>query len=187
MSVSAVPLRPVKKGSVLKLWLAILALLIVAAAAAWLGTRSFQYTTTTSGLQYQVLKEGDGPRPAPTDVALIDYTGRLEDGTIFDSTKGRQPVPMPVGGSIPGFSEALQLMNKGSTYRLRIPPKLAYGEQGAGGVIPPNATLDFDVTLKDFMPMSALQGMMGAMQGRQPQGGQPGGPGGPGGAEAIPQ
>jgi hypothetical protein len=73
-----------------------------------------------------------------------------------------------VQGSIPGFSEGLRLMNKGATYRFRIPSALAYGEQGAGnGVIPPNATLDFEVTLHEFLPMAALQGMMG------PQGGAP--------------
>lgn len=177
MSVTTVPLRPIKKGSVLKLWLVLGVLALAAAALAWWGTSSFQFQTTESGLRYQVLKEGTGPQPTANDVALIDYTGKLEDGTVFDSTEGKQPVPLPVTGSIPGFAEGLQLMNKGATYRFRIPPELAYGPQGAGGVIPPDATLDFEVTLHEFLPLSALQGMMGPppQQGapQQPQAAPP--------------
>ena len=94
------------------------------------------------------------------DVALIEYEGRLADGTVFDGNKGRQPVPLPVSGSIPGFSEALQLMNKGAEYRLFIPAKLAYGPQGAGP-IPPNSDLEFDVTLVDFRSLASLQGAGG--------------------------
>ena len=160
MSVTAVPLRPIKKGSVLKLWLGIAVLAFAVAAIAWVGTAGSQFESTASGLQYQVVKEGQGAHPTSEDVALIDYTGTLADGTIFDSTKGKQPVPMPVAGSIPGFSEGLQLMSKGATYRLRIPPELAYGAQGAGGVIPPNATLTFEVTVHEFMPMAVLQQQM---------------------------
>ena len=172
MSVTAVPLRPIRKGSVLKLWLMLIALGVAAAALAFWGTRGFQFETTESGLQYRVIEEGEGAQPTAQDVALIDYTGRLEDGTVFDSTEGKQPVPLPVTGSIPGFAEGLQLMKKGATYRFRIPPQLAYGAEGAGGVIPPNATLDFEVTLHEFMPLSALQGMMGPPpqgQGAPPQ------------------
>jgi hypothetical protein len=169
MSITAVPLRPIKKGSIAKLWIGLGALGLAAGGLAWAGTSGQNYTTTSSGLQYRVIEEGTGPHPAATDIALIDYTGRLEDGTVFDTSKGKQPVPLPVNGSIAGFGEALQLMSKGATYRLRIPPELGYGAQGTpGGPIPPNATLDFDVTLIDFVPASALQGMqgMGAPQGR---------------------
>ena len=168
MSATAVPIRPIKKGSVLRLWLGLIVLSIAAAALAWHGTSSLQYQTSASGLQYRVIKEGEGPHPTTADIALIDYTGKLDDGTIFDSTKGKQPVPMALNGTIPGFSEGLQLMRKGATYRFRIPPQLAYGSQGAGGVIPPNATLTFDVTLHQFMDMAQLQGMMGGMQGAPP-------------------
>jgi len=176
MSATAVPIRPLRKGSVLKLWLALAVLALIAAAVAWIGTASSQFRTTPSGLQYQVLTEGTGPSPTAADVALIDYTGKLADGSIFDSTRGKQPVPMPVQGSIPGFAEGLQLMNKGATFRFRIPPELAYGEQGAGGVIPPNATLEFEVTLHEFMPMAALQGMMGPPPGAgEPSDDQPAG------------
>lgn len=169
MSATAVPIRPIKKGSVPKLWFALAVLALVAAAAAWLGTSSLQYETTASGLQYRVIKEGEGPHPTANDIALIDYTGRLPDGRVFDSTQGKQPAPMPVTGTLPGFSEGLQLMRKGGVYRLRIPPELAYGAEGAGnGVVPPNSTLVFDVTLHQFMSMQQLQGMMGGMSGMAP-------------------
>jgi FKBP-type peptidyl-prolyl cis-trans isomerase len=168
MSATAVPIRPIKRGSVLRLWVGLILLSVAAAALAWRGTSSLQYHTTESGLQYRVIKEGEGPHPTTADIALIDYTGKLDDGTVFDSTKGKQPVPMPVSGNIPGFSEGLQLMRKGSVYRFRMPPQLAYGSQGAGGVIPPNATLTFDVSLHQFMNMAQLQGMMGGMQNAQP-------------------
>jgi len=186
MSVTAVPIRPLKKGSVLKLWLGIILLALLAAAAAWYTTGRLHFTTTASGLQYRVVEAGEGPNPGATDLALINYTGRLQDGTVFDSNRGREPVPLPVNGSIPGFSEALQLMNKGATYRLRIPPNLAYGAEGAGGgVIPPNATLEFDVTLVDFRALTPEQiQQMQMMQMMQQQGGMPPGaegapPGGP--------
>ena len=196
MSVTAVPIRPLKKGSVVKLWLGIIVLALLAAAAAWYTTGRLHWTTTASGLQYRVVEEGEGPHPAATDLALINYTGRLENGSVFDSNEGREPVPLPVNGSIPGFSEALQLMRKGASYRVRIPPNLGYGAAGAGGgVIPPNATLEFDVTLVDFraltpeqiqqmqmMQMMQQQGGAGAPPGAE--GGEPGAAGPPGGAGA---
>lgn len=157
MSVTAVPLRPLKKGSVAKLWIALLLLVVPAAALAWWSTGDLRYQTTPSGLQYRVIEEGEGPSPAASDIALINYTGRLEDGTVFDSNEGGQPVPLPVSGSIPGFAEGLQQMSKGATYRLRIPPDLAYGASGVPGVIPPDSTLEFDVTLVDFRSLTPEQ------------------------------
>ena len=159
MSVTAVPIRPIRKGSVTKLWVGLVALAIVAGGIAWAGTAGQHYVTTESGLQIRVIEEGQGPHPAATDIVLIDYTGTLEDGTVFDTSEGKQPIPLPVTGSIPGFAEGLQMMRKGGTYRLRIPSELGYGPTGAGGVIPPNAELEFEVTLIDFVPASALQGM----------------------------
>lgn len=161
MSVTAVPLRPVRKGSVLKLWIGLGLLSAAAAGLAIAGTAGQQVVTTASGLRLQTIEEGTGPQPTTTDIVLVHYTGRLEDGTVFDSSEGKQPVPFPVTGVIPGFTEGLQMMKKGGTYRLRIPPELAYGAEGAGGVIPPNATLEFDIQLLDLAPQSALQGMMG--------------------------
>lgn len=107
-----------------------------------------QSTTTASGLRFETLTPGTGPRPQMGDTVLVTYEGRLTNGTLFDSSA--QPVPMVVGQLIPGFDEGLMLMNKGGRYRLRIPPQLGYGEAGAGGVIPPNAELDFTVALVDI-------------------------------------
>jgi FKBP-type peptidyl-prolyl cis-trans isomerase FklB len=104
--------------------------------------------TTASGLQYQVLTEGQGAKPAASDEVTVHYHGTLIDGTVFDSSVDRgQPATFPVGGVIQGWVEALQLMNVGSKYKLFIPSNLAYGERGAGGSIGPNETLIFEVEL----------------------------------------
>jgi FKBP-type peptidyl-prolyl cis-trans isomerase FkpA len=192
MSVTAVPLRPIRKGSVLKLWLALLLLALIAAGIAWAGTRTQTYTTTASGLQIRTLKEGEGGFPTAADIAFVTYTGRLADGTVFDSNAGQQPAPFPVaeGATIPGFSEGLKLMQKGGTYRLRMPPKLGYGDKDMGR-IPPNSTLDFEVTLVEFMPEAQLRQIMMQQQMMQQQGmgGAPGGPpgAGEGAGEAPPE
>jgi len=110
-------------------------------------------TTTASGLQYEVLTKGTGAIPTATDTVKVDYVGKLLDGTTFDSSKDRgEPAVIPLNQVIPGWSEGLQLMNVGSTYRLTIPSALAYGPQGASGVIPPNATIVFEVTLLSIEP-----------------------------------
>ena len=99
-----------------------------------------------SGLQYEVLRKADGRSPARDDSVTVNYRGHLLDGTEFDSSYRRGgPATFQVNGVIPGWTEALQLMKVGEKWRLFIPPELAYGSQGAGGVIPPNATLVFDV------------------------------------------
>lgn len=104
--------------------------------------------TTPSGLQYEVLTEGDGPMPTAEDQVEVHYTGKLIDGTVFDSSVDRgQPATFGVTQVIPGWVEALQLMKAGSKWRLFIPSQLAYGPNGAGGVIGPNQTLIFDVEL----------------------------------------
>lgn len=104
--------------------------------------------TTASGLQYEVIKECDGPQPTAADQVVVHYTGKLIDGTVFDSSEERgTPATFGVSQVIPGWVEALQLMKAGSTWRLFIPSALAYGPQGAGGIIGPNQTLVFDVTL----------------------------------------
>lgn len=102
---------------------------------------------TESGLQYLVVKEGNGKKPDPNDVVTVHYTGRLIDGTVFDSSVERgEPATFAVGQVIPGWVEGLQLMSEGSAYRLFIPSELAYGEHGTGP-IQPNSTLIFDVQL----------------------------------------
>jgi FKBP-type peptidyl-prolyl cis-trans isomerase FklB len=104
--------------------------------------------TTASGLQYEVLKEGDGPKPKATDKVKCHYHGTLIDGTIFDSSVQRgQPATFPLNMVISGWTEALQLMSVGSKYRLFLHPTLAYGERQTGAVIGPNSTLIFDVEL----------------------------------------
>ena len=103
---------------------------------------------TTSGLQYMVLKEGNGAKPGPTDQVTVHYTGKLLDGTVFDSSVERgEPATFPLDKVIPGWTEGLQLMSEGSKYRLFIPSELAYGSKGAGDMILPNATLIFDAEL----------------------------------------
>ena len=104
--------------------------------------------TTASGLQYEVLQDGDGEIPNAQDQVEVHYTGKLIDGTVFDSSVERGvPATFGVTQVIPGWVEALQLMKAGSKWRLFIPSQLAYGPQGAGGVIGPNSTLIFDVEL----------------------------------------
>lgn len=104
--------------------------------------------TTSSGLQYKVLKDGEGPMPKAIDTVTVNYRGTLVDGTEFDSSYKRgEPATFPVNGVIPGWVEALQLMKVGSKFQLFIPSGLAYGERGAGQQIGPNSSLIFEVEL----------------------------------------
>lgn len=104
--------------------------------------------STESGLQYEIITEGNGAIPKATDRVQVHYTGQLIDGTVFDSSVQRgQPTEFPVNGVIQGWVEALQLMPEGSKWRLYIPQELAYGAQGAGASIAPYSTLIFDVEL----------------------------------------
>lgn len=104
--------------------------------------------TTPSGLQYEVLREGQGAKPGPSDTVTVHYRGTLSNGQVFDSSYDRgQPLSFRLNQVIKGWTEGLQLMSVGAHYRLTIPAHLGYGAAGAGGVIPPNATLIFDVEL----------------------------------------
>lgn len=103
---------------------------------------------TPSGLQYIVEKEGEGATPAATDEVTVHYTGRLLDGTVFDSSVNRgEPATFPLNRVIPGWTEGVQLMKEGAKYTFFIPSDLAYGPQGIEGVIPPHSTLIFEVEL----------------------------------------
>ena len=104
--------------------------------------------TLESGLQYEVLKAGEGAKPTPNDQVTTHYHGTLIDGTVFDSSVERgEPATFPVSGVIKGWTEALQLMSVGAKWRLYVPSDLAYGERGAGAQIGPHTTLIFDVEL----------------------------------------
>ncbi|EQB02970.1 peptidylprolyl isomerase [Sphingobium quisquiliarum P25] len=175
MSTTAVPLRPIAKGSLTRLWIGVAAVALAAAGLAWAGQRGLEpspasylaknahedgVVTTGSGLQFKVLEEGSGPSPTAADVALVGYKGTLLDSTVFDENP---QTAMPVDGVVPGFSEGLQKMKKGGKYRLWIPPQLGYGEQAAGP-IPANSVLVFDVELHDFKSKAEIMQMQQMMQ-----------------------
>jgi len=114
--------------------------------------------TLPSGLQYKILSEGTGPKPAATDSVVCNYKGTLLDGTEFDSSaKHGGPATFPVSGVIKGWTEALQLMAVGSKWQLYVPSDLAYGQRGAGGGIAPNSTLIFEVELVSIKSSTAAQ------------------------------
>jgi hypothetical protein len=195
-SVTAVPLQPVKRRVLVYLWIGI-ALAVLGAVwlalhgtaevvavkgsnaqfLAWNRSRA-GVVETKSGLQYQVIVPGEGPSPTDTDVALISYTGKLRDGTVFEQTP--QPTPLPVARSVPGFSEGLKLMRKGAKYRFWLKPELAYGDRSPDPTkIPNGSLLTFDVQLHEFLSEQVLQRMqmqqMMQQQQQQQQGGAPGG------------
>lgn len=176
MSVTAVPLRPIAKGSIGRLWIGVAALVLAAGGLAYAGQRNVIASpaaflakngkeagviTTDSGLQYKVIREGEGPSPTKGDITLVGYTGTLLDGKVFDQS---EQAPMPVDGVVPGFSEALQLMKRGGEYQLFIPPALAYGDKEAGP-IPANSVLIFNVKLLDFKSRAEIMAMQQQMQG----------------------
>ena len=107
---------------------------------------------TSSGLQYEIISEGEGPKPSYFDTVMVHYTGRFTDGTLFDSSYDYgEPIEFPLYAVIPGWAEGLQLMNVGSTYRFYIPSELGYGPNGIQNIIPPYATLVFEVVLLDIV------------------------------------
>ena len=183
--VTAVPLRPIAKGSLVKLWVGVAVVLGVGVGAAYYGThkqvmaamspedllasnaKNSGVVTTASGLQYKVIEPGQGPLPSMGDVAKIEYEGRFVNGKIFDASKRHGgAVPMQIGGAIPGFTEALLLMRKGTKLQVWITPALGYGEQGTpDGTIPPRTVLDFDITMVEFVPLAEAQARIGQMSG----------------------
>jgi FKBP-type peptidyl-prolyl cis-trans isomerase FkpA len=174
--ITRVPLRPIAKGSLTKLWLGVIVALLVAAGLAW--------AALPKGVDVETIAEGSGPHPGASDVVFVRYTGKLADGTVFDQSKELpfdtggllpQGMPMQVSGVVLGFSEGLQQMQKGGKYRLFIPADKAYGHTPAPGApIPPDADLTFDVELVDFMSeadaqrrFQVLQQMMQQQQAKQ--------------------
>ncbi|MGH6876425.1 MAG: FKBP-type peptidyl-prolyl cis-trans isomerase [Rhizomicrobium sp.] len=105
-----------------------------------------------SGLQYRIIRNGFGKQPGPFDSVDVYYTGTLINGTVFDKTEAGLPAHLTVNNVIPGWTEALEIMREGDHWQLAIPANLAYGARGAGGVIPPNQTLLFDLELVKVIP-----------------------------------
>ena len=213
MSVTTVPIQPIKKGSLTKYWVGIALVLAIAGALAWLGTKDIRakyqsnddfladnggengIETTKSGLQFQTVKAGEGASPTDNDVTLIAYKGTLRDGRVFDENP---QAPMPVQGVVPGFSEALKKMKRGGKYKIWIPAKLGYGDQDKTDpktgqvVLPGNSVLIFEVEMKDFITRQKFeQGMAEMQKQRAAQGGAQGagqvGGGAPIGAGGPPQ
>ena len=179
--ITRVPLQPIGKGPLIKLWVGLIVALLVAFGIAH-ATRLVHF----SEVKVVPIKEGSGPAPTTQDVALINYVGKLTSGKVFDHG---ERVPMPLQGVIPGFAQGLQKMKAGGSYRLEIPAAQAYGAEAkhdASGqeVIPANSDLIFEVQLIGSMPAQQFQQMMMAQQMRQQQGaGMPGAapaPGAPG-------
>ena len=166
--VTRVPILPIRKGSLPKLWLGVAALALAGAGLAW--------ASVPAGVELEELAAGTGASPVDGQVAIVSYKGKLEDGSTFD--EGQQ-VPMPVGSTIQGFDQALRQMKPGGKYEITIPAHLAYGANPPmGSSIPANADLDFEVELheilsrEDFdMRMKAMQEIMQQMQkeGAAPQ------------------
>ncbi|MEI9928967.1 MAG: FKBP-type peptidyl-prolyl cis-trans isomerase [Sphingomonas sp.] len=195
MSVTAVPLQPVKSGYKVWLWLGILVAVAAAFGLAWAGTREqvaargtndqflawnkarLGVHTTASGLEYEQIKAGEGPAAQDGDGATVTIEGRLRDGTIFQP---RTPAHIPVGqGMIAGFTEALKTMNKGSTYRFWLSPKLAYGDAPADSPLK-DKVLIFDVHMDDLMNAAQMRQLqMQQLMQQQMQQQQQGGAGAP--------
>jgi FKBP-type peptidyl-prolyl cis-trans isomerase FkpA len=187
MSITTVPLHPIKKGTLIKLWIGIVVLLGAAAVFAWCATArpiamngtaedflswngsQSGVVTTDSGLQYQILEVGDeAGSPGPGAGVIVNYEGRLIDGTVFDS--GEQQ-GLPLDGVIDGWAEGIQEMSRGARYRFWIPPALGYGENPPpGSLIQADSVLVFDVELLEFISREEL------MQLQMQQMGLPSGP-----------
>lgn len=179
--ITRVPLQPIAKGSAVKIWLG-----VAAALALGIGAAYAALPTSFSQLSVETIKEGNGQSPTEQDVVLVNYVGRLaSSGKEFD--KG-QNAAMPVAGVIPGFSQGLQKMKRGGSYRIEIPAAMAYGAEPQTNrttgevVIPANSDLEFEVELIDFMNQQQIEQQRMMMQQMQQGGGAPGGV--PGGAPA---
>ncbi|MGB5077497.1 MAG: FKBP-type peptidyl-prolyl cis-trans isomerase [Sphingorhabdus sp.] len=187
MSITAVPIHPIKKGSLTKYWVGIALVLASAGGLAYWGTADVRsefgdVVTTASGLRYKVIKGGEGKSPTDDDVVLVSYKGMLKDGKVFDQNP---QAGFPVTGVVPGFSEGLKVMQRGGQYRLWIPSDLGYGPEDqkhpqTGEIaIPGGSELIFDVELLEFKSRAEIEAMQRQMQEMQKkQGGAAAAPGG---------
>lgn len=164
--ITRVPLQPIEKGSLTRLWLAVIVALLIGAGIAWLAA--------PKGVRVDTLVEGTGPTPGAEDVVFVKYVGKLADGTVFDQS---QELPLPVEGifpegnplpldsMVPGFRDGAMQMQKGGKYELFIPSEQGYGATPPPGApIPPNADLVFEVELVDFMSRDDFQRRIGLLQ-----------------------
>ena len=183
MSVTAVPIQPLKKGSLTTYWAAIALGLAMGGGLAYWGASDVRQefadvVTTSSGLRYKIIEAGEGPNPTDNDVVLVSYKGMLKDGTVFDQNP---QAGFPVTGVVPGFSEGLKIMQRGGKYRLWIPADLGYGPEDqrnpqTGEVaIPGGSELTFDVELLEFKSRAEIEAMQKQMQEMQQQQGSAGG------------
>ncbi|WP_340587162.1 FKBP-type peptidyl-prolyl cis-trans isomerase [Erythrobacter alti] len=160
--VTRVPLQPIAKGSLLKLWLGVLVAVLVAAGVAW--------AAMPKGLTVETVTAGEGPNPTESSVVFLDYVGKLEDGTEFDRSPESlqmppeiaamipRGVPMPVGDMVPGFSQGLLQTQKGGTYLIEFPGELGYGDTPPPqSDIPANAGLSFEVTVHEILTEEEFQ------------------------------
>ena len=165
--VTRVPLQPIAKGSLTKLWLGVIAVALAAAAIAWI--------SLPQSVKVVTVLAGKGVSPTVDDVALINYKGTLPNGKVFDQ---QQRAVFPLAEVVPGFTKALEQMQKGGKYKVHIPWQLAYGNKAAGA-IPPRTDLDFEIELLDFKSKQEIMAMQAQMQAMQQQmQAQPGGKGG---------
>lgn len=169
--VTRVPLQPIARGSLFKLWLGVALAILIAGGIAW--------AAVPQGVDVETLAEGNGAHPGPEDVVFVHYTAKLADGTVFDES---QPIPWPVPGIFPdgfpmmldemveGFREGAVQMQKGGRYELTIPASKAYGEEGRQDPqtgeyrIPPNSDLVFEVEVVDFMSRADFERRGAALQ-----------------------
>lgn len=187
--ITRVPLQPIARGSLMKLWLGVILVVLLGAGIAW--------AAVPHGVDVEELTAGSGAHPGAEDVVFVHYTGKLSDGTVFDQS---QPIPLPIEGifpdgfpmpladMVPGFREGAVQMQKGGKYRVTIPAAKAYGAEGRQDPstgeyrIPPDSDLVFDVELVDFMSRADFDRRVQALQQimqMQQQGGAPG-------AQALP-
>ena len=159
MSVTQVPIHPIKRGSLTRLWLAIVAIVALAAVTAWMGAGQVR------NVEVDTLAPGNGGPLTDADGLLMNYSGSVKGGAVFDSTQG-QPVPMLVGQTIPGFRIALHQMHEGGHYKVFIPGRLAYGDHPpANSPIGPNEDLYFDIqVVKVVRNAAALAAQMEQQQ-----------------------
>lgn len=173
-AVTAVPLRPLAKGSVPKLWIGLLVLTLAAIGLGWWGTRGLQRTAMPSGVVYQVIREGDGDVVTDADVVAVHFVGRRENGEVFADTRRDRPLEASTDNFLPGLGEGLKLMRKGSVYRFWVPPGVWRGQVGERAPFGPEETLTFDVQAIEIQRGGVQMRRMQALQ-QQLQGGGPGG------------